>query len=263
MLTPRTVAGLMYHEVTNDPSCTGFQRASARPYTLTHGAFARHLDCIADEGLVPALVSQLDFIMSGRDLLLTFDDGGLSALYAAEALARRGWRGHFFIVTGKIGERTFLDRAGIRELASAGHLVGSHSHTHPDIFRGLTRQRMFEEWRVSRTIVSDILGAPCDTASIPGGDQSPAVLASAAEAGFNYLFTSEPWLHPRSVDGCWMLGRFAVKDSLSPAHLRRLLRFRGWRRAWMVRRLKDIARRGLGPLYPLYVRRITASPPSA
>ena len=48
------VAGLMYHEVTDDPKTSGFQRPGALPYTLTKDAFARHLDAIAGGQLAMA-----------------------------------------------------------------------------------------------------------------------------------------------------------------------------------------------------------------
>ena len=41
------VAGLMYHEVSDDPTTSGFQRPGALPYTMTTAAFRRHLDAIA------------------------------------------------------------------------------------------------------------------------------------------------------------------------------------------------------------------------
>jgi len=37
----------------------------------------------------------MDFERPGRHVLLTFDDGGKSALYASDQLSRRGWKGHF------------------------------------------------------------------------------------------------------------------------------------------------------------------------
>src|SRR5207247_8730489 len=105
---------------------------------------------------------------------------------------------------------------------SSDLVVGTHSHTHPDIFPELTPARMLEEWRTSRDAISDILGAPCVTASIPGGDISRQVLESAASAGVQYLFTSEPWISPRAVNGCRVLGRFCPKVGTSPARIRDL-----------------------------------------
>jgi peptidoglycan/xylan/chitin deacetylase (PgdA/CDA1 family) len=249
----------MYHEVTDNPATSGFQRPGAFAYKHTIAAFDAHLAQIAAAAVRPSLVTNLDLTQPGRHLALTFDDGGKSALTAAEMLARHGWRGHFFIVTSLIGERTFLDAAGIRALHAAGHLIGSHSHTHPNIFRDQEPSRMLEQWRVSTDILAQLTGAPCLSASVPGGDISARVLESADVAGLRYLFTSEPQLVPGRVGGCAILGRYSVKLSTSPGRIRTLVAFRGWRRAALRRRLKVLATRALPPLYRLYVRARTSS----
>ncbi len=257
METHAELACLMYHEVTDDATVTGFQRASARPYTLTPATFTDHLRRFRGAGLAPATIGTIDLATPGRHLLLTFDDGGKSALYAAEELTRLGWHGHFFIVTARIGERTFLDAAGIRTIRDLGHVVGSHSHTHPDIFRDLTRMRMLDEWRISARILEDLLGEPCRVASVPGGDISASVLESADDAGFQHLFTSEPWTTPRKVGNCWILGRVCLKAGTSAESVEELVQFRGWRRQRLERGLKGLARYGMAPLYRLYVERST------
>src|ERR1041384_4652140 len=101
------VAGLMYHEVTDDPRTSGFQRPGALPYTFSPRVFKKHLDAIAQGELRPEIVTALD-LERGRHLALTFDDGGASAMYVAEELARRGWLAPFLIITSRIGERTVL-----------------------------------------------------------------------------------------------------------------------------------------------------------
>jgi peptidoglycan/xylan/chitin deacetylase (PgdA/CDA1 family) len=258
------VAGLMYHEVTDDPKTSGFQRPGALPYTLTRAAFQSHLNVIAAGVLRPELVVNLSLTDNGkhRHLVLTFDDGGASAMYVAEELARRDWKAHFFIITSRIGERTFLKPADVRELRSAGHMVGTHSHTHPDIFRGLPRELMATEWRVSRAILEALLGEPCVAASVPGGDISRVVLESADAAGFRYLFTSEPLLTPTRVGDTWILGRVILKAGVSPATIRQLVAFRGWQRVQLIRRLGGIARTLFPPLYARYVRLRTRERPS-
>lgn len=252
------IASMMYHEVANDPTKTGFQRPGAREYTLSRRAFSSHLDEIAAGPLRPTLVTEIDPMVPGQHLCLTFDDGGLSALQVADELSRRGWRGHFLICTGRIGDRTFLDASGIRQLRQGGHLVGAHSHTHPDIFRDLSRAKMLDEWRISRSMVEQIIGEPVLAASVPGGDISQTVLEAAAQVGLRYLFTSEPWLRPQNVGGCWVLGRYIVKTSLTREILAGLVRLRGWRRAQAQRAIKEVARRALGPAYRIYVRRNAA-----
>ena len=253
------VAGLMYHEVTDDPTTSGFQRPGALPYTLTRAAFDSHLNAIAGGLVHPELVSDVDLSSTNgnakhRHLLLTFDDGGASAMYVADELARRGWKAHFFIITSRLGERTFLKSGDIRTLRSAGHVVGTHSHTHPDIFRRLPRELMTTEWRVSRAILEGLLGEPCVAASVPGGDISRLVLESAGDAGIRYLFTSEPLLTPERIGDTWILGRVILKAGVSPATIRQLVAFRGWARAQLIRRVGSLARTLFPPLYAQYVR---------
>ena len=253
------VASFAYHEVTDDPGDSGFQRPAARPYKHTWSAFALHLEAIATAPAAPSLVVEVGLARAGRALCLTFDDGGRSALDVGEALVRRGWRGHFFVTTGLIGRRGFLDASGIRHLRACGHLVGSHSHTHPDIFRELTPQRMLEEWRVSGDVLGTLLGEPCIAASVPGGDISDAVLGSADAAGFRFLFTSEPSLRPQRIGDCWVLGRFCPKSSTSPEVVRELAHFRGWKRAMAARRAKELLRRALPAVYRWRVARRTGT----
>ena len=253
----KLVASFGYHDVTDRPETSGFQRDGALPYKLETTAFREHLDRIAAASATPSLVTGIDFSRPGRHLLLTFDDGGKSALAIGDELCKRGWRGHFFISTSFIGRRTFLTAGEIRHLSQCGHVIGSHSHTHPDIYRELSWERMVVEWQQSADMLSQILGEPCTSAAVPGGEISPAVLRSAAVSGMRYLFTSEPWLEPRVVGGTWVLGRFCAKSSTSPDEISRLAQFRGWRNKLLVRRLKQILSRSLPPLYRLYVGRST------
>ncbi|HWC75458.1 MAG TPA: polysaccharide deacetylase family protein [Gemmatimonadales bacterium] len=249
------LAAFTYHDVTDDPSDSGFQRPAATRYKLSPIAFARQLDAIGAAG-TPQLVTDVNLAIPGRHRLLTFDDGGRSMIGVADELARRGWRGHFFLVTRLIGTRRFVDASDVRYLRSCGHVVGSHSHTHPDIFRDQPRARMDEEWRVSSDILAQPLGERCTVASVPGGDISPEVLDSGAAAGFRYLFTSEPWLTPRHLAAgpCWVLGRYCPTTATSLAQVAALAAFRGWRAALFVRRIKALARAGFPMLYRHYVR---------
>ena len=259
--TPCRIACLMYHEVTDDPTTSGFQRPAARRYAQTPLEFGRHLDRIARGGLAPKRVDRVDLARPGRHLLLTFDDGGKSMLYVADQLSERGWQGHFFIVTERIGHRTFLSAADIRRLRRDGHLIGSHSHTHPDIFRDGTRRLMLDEWRVSSGILEDLLGEPCLAAAVPGGDLSPEVMQTAREAGYHYLFTSEPWVTPWLVGDCWVIGRVCLKFGTTPDTVASLIQFRGWGRVRLVRALKGVARYSLAPLYRMYVAHTTRPEP--
>ena len=250
------IAAFGYHEVTDRPNDSGFLRPGATPYKLTRKAFAEHLDAIPAAASV-SLVTEVDLTQRGRHVVLTFDDGGKSAVYAGDELMRRGWRAHFFIVTDRMGERTFLDVDEIRYLRSCGHAIGSHSHTHPNIFREQRLEQMLEEWRVSCDRLAQLLGETCTTASVPGGHISSLTLESANTAGLRHLFTCDPTVTPFQVGECWILGRYLPKVTTTPEFIYQLSRFESWRKARLVRRLKDVARQSFAGLYRVYVDRRT------
>lgn len=249
------LATFLYHEVTDNVKDSGFQRPSALAYKHSRDAFTKHLDQIAASQMTPELITAIKLTRPGRHLLLTFDDGGRSATYISDELSKRGWRGHFFITTGRIGSATFLDSTGIQYLYNCGHSVGSHSHTHPNIFRSLSYKQMLEEWQTSSDILAQLLGKPCTVASVPGGDISELVLQSAGASGIKHLFTSEPSLTAHRVQDCWVLGRFCPKRDTPPALVGKLARFEGWTKRLLIRRCNVLTRRLLFPVYKLYATR--------
>lgn len=236
----RILIALMYHEVTDDPAKTGFQRASARIYKHRVHEFQMNLDQITCNGVRP---ERIDRSGEGeRHLLLTFDDGGRSALTAADILESRGSTGHFFVVTGLLDTPHFLSKAGVRDLHARGHLVGSHSHTHPDVFRRLTPAQMDDEWRRSRAILEDVIGAPVVAASIPGGHGDLATERTAAAAGYAFLFTSQPRLVPWRTDRILCVGRVCPKAGTAPERVGALARGQGFTRELMLWRAKSAVR---------------------
>ncbi|MDX6698505.1 MAG: hypothetical protein QOE65_1902 [Solirubrobacteraceae bacterium] len=215
----RAPVALIYHDVLAsedaDPDGAGFPGALARRYKLPRRAFERHLDAIAETGLK---VGRHDD--PAAEVLLTFDDGGASAALIARLLADRGWPAHFFVTTSRLGTPGFLDADGVRALAVAGHAVGSHSHTHPSYMRELDGASLRDEWRTSRRILAEVLGAEPAAAAIPGGSLSPDVLLSVREAGYRLAMTSEPRRRRRTVDGLEVLDRYTVWASTTTERVR-------------------------------------------
>jgi peptidoglycan/xylan/chitin deacetylase (PgdA/CDA1 family) len=205
---------LMYHDVVpaGMEDSSGFPGRDAALYKLTPERFESHLDAITrTHGRRPPL-SEAEALRAEADRpAITVDDGGASALGAADALERHGLRGHFFVTVNYIGTRGFLDPAGIRELRRRGHTVGSHSCSHPLRMGHLSPARLSHEWTTSRAALSDILGEDIRTVSLPGGDFAPSVATAAADAGFTRLFTSEPIMTVRQHGPMTIAGRFTIK----------------------------------------------------
>jgi peptidoglycan/xylan/chitin deacetylase (PgdA/CDA1 family) len=191
----------MYHDVVaaGAEDRSGFPGRDAALYKVTIARFEEHLTALS--GLGPR----------DRGFVITFDDGGIAAIDAANALERHGLVGYFFVTTNYIGTRGFLDAAQIRELHARGHVVGSHSCSHPLRIGHCTWPQLVDEWTHSRAALEDILRCEVRCASVPGGDFAPRVADAAARAGITHLFTSEPTAAVRRAFGLTLQGRFTIQ----------------------------------------------------
>jgi peptidoglycan/xylan/chitin deacetylase (PgdA/CDA1 family) len=210
---------LLYHDVVQPWNFTtsGFPGPDASIYKLDLLEFQRHLNAIR---CVIARCSTASELSDHRrcPTLLTFDDGGLSAhTYVADLLEALGWRGHFFVTTDWIGKRGFLNASHIRDLQRRGHLIGSHSCSHPARMSHCIPEDLYREWKDSVSALSQILGEPVTIASVPGGYYARNVAQAAAEAGIRTLFTSEPEISVWLVNGCRVLGRYTIQRGITAA----------------------------------------------
>jgi len=211
---------IMYHDVVagGDFDSSGFPGEGANVYKLRREDFELHLDAIAaavPAGTIATISPEQHAVKP--EVYLTFDDGGVTAATViAGALEKRGWRGHFFVTTSRIGQPGFLDDQQIRELYLAGHVIGSHSHTHPTRMAALSRGQLNDEWERSIGILSDILRVDVTVASVPGGYYSEQVGEAAGAAGIQALFTSEPTTRVGVLPKCLIIGRYVIQRGMSP-----------------------------------------------
>ncbi|WP_010582296.1 polysaccharide deacetylase family protein [Schlesneria paludicola] len=254
---------LLYHDITavGRESTSGFPGPGAARYKLTPDEFRIHLDHIASVARTPPVASaEAVRSVGGPAWAITFDDGGLSAITEiADQLEHRGWRGWFFIATNYLGQPAFCSPDQIRELHRRGHIIGSHSHTHPDRISQCSWDQMVDEWGQSCRVLSGIIGQPIETASVPGGFYSRDVARAASQAGIRVLFNSEPTTSAFAVDGILVLGRYNIYRGMSAADAVALMNspLRRWRQAafW---NLKKIAKTFAGPVYKAVRHRILA-----
>jgi peptidoglycan/xylan/chitin deacetylase (PgdA/CDA1 family) len=214
------VSSLAYHDVIDDGQLgsSGFQGAGPNRYKLDLSAFENHLRALEEcMDRPPAAVETLDH-ESRLPWLLTFDDGGASALRTGEMLAERAWPGHFFVTVDFIGTDGFLSGDAIRALDEMGHVIGSHSCSHPERMAHCSPAQLQAEWSRSVRVLAEIVGHPVTVASVPGGDYGKNVACAAAASGILQLFTSEPVLRVRDVDGCAVFGRFSIGREVLPNH---------------------------------------------
>lgn len=232
---------LLFHDVyAADRRESGFASAAADRYKLSAADFDAQIEGLAS---VPAI--QNPFV-------ITVDDGGVSYYtMVADRLEALGWRGHCFVTTDLIGSRGFLDAAQIRELDARGHVIGSHSASHPGRFSACGVDRMRHEWSCSRRELEDLLGHEVVAASVPGGYYSKTVAHTARDAGLRMIFTSEPMTTAHNEEGCIVIGRFTIRRGDAPDTARRLVLPAPWTRwsAWASWNTKGVIKPLLGPAY--------------
>jgi peptidoglycan/xylan/chitin deacetylase (PgdA/CDA1 family) len=215
------VVSILYHDVVGGGNwdSSGFLGPGTSRYKLDRAEFERHLAAIAGvRATSPVRALEIPNTPGVLPFLLTFDDGGESAhTCVADLLAQYGWPGHFLVTAGCIGTTGFLNADQIRSLRDRGHIVGSHSFSHPERMSHLPTAQLFEEWSRSVKVLSDILGEPVTVASVPRGFYSDKVAEAASLAGIRVLFTSEPTTRVHKVHGCLVVGRFTILQGMPTA----------------------------------------------
>ncbi|HKW46899.1 MAG TPA: polysaccharide deacetylase family protein [Gemmatimonadaceae bacterium] len=249
--------GLLYHDLVErgDFAASGFPGADADRYKLEVGEFKKHLRAI-DHTSSRKPGSYRDLLRAAAAneplLMLTFDDGGVSAYtHTAALLEERGWRGHFFVTTGRIGAPSFLTPDQIRSLHQRGHIIGSHSHSHPARISTCSWKELLREWETSRSALSELLREDVTTASVPGGYLSRRVAEAASNAGFRVLFTSEPITRCGQIDECLIVGRYCLQRDSSAQTASQIARG-DWpprARSWLSWNAKKVAKKVGGNLY--------------
>lgn len=253
--THATLISLLLHDVTDDCTSSGFQQPTAHRYKHSRRQFGEYLDTVAASGL--PVVASPGRKAAGPTVQFTFDDGGSGALLAAELLEARGWRGLFFVTTDLVGSRGFLSADQIVDLAGRGHRIGSHSCSHPDVFRDLTEAQMQREWKNSRRFLEDVLGTEVVDVSVPGGDLSGTAVRQAAAAGYQHVYTSEQTTQPWQQADVLCFGRMAMVSSTSPQTLSRWLNYprAGVLPEKLQRLTKSGIKRVIGPAYRSLMQR--------
>jgi peptidoglycan/xylan/chitin deacetylase (PgdA/CDA1 family) len=252
---------LAYHDVVDGgPLPPSDIRPAVALYTLTRGSFQEHLRSIGERHAAVDVIRGFRQWGNRVPAFLTFDDGAVTAYCAADALEKQAWRGHFFITTNWIGRSNFMNGQQIRELRDRGHVIGSHSCSHPARMSHLTRRQLGKEWSDSRATLSDILGEAVKVASVPNGYYSRKVGQAAAEAGIEVLFTSEATAVSRVVDGCLILGRYLIRANTRAEEAGALAAGRLWPRSkqMLLWDTKKVLKAMLGEPY-LAARRIFLS----
>jgi peptidoglycan/xylan/chitin deacetylase (PgdA/CDA1 family) len=147
--------------------------------------FDELLGFLTDQGY--SFVGPGEFLTArGKTAFLSFDDNYLSWLNAVAILNRRHCRATFYVNTLPFRDRVdaaqmraYLNRLGaeenatlttaqLREIADAGHTIGSHTHSHP-VLTDLPPVKANDEIRIGKAELEALLQHPVRHFSYPYG----------------------------------------------------------------------------------------------
>jgi len=124
---------------------------------------------------------------SSKKLALTYDDGPNDphTLRLMEVLAKHNVRATFFTIGRYVQQKPQI----VQDLVKAGHVVGNHTYTHPNLaFQSATQVGV--QLRMCQDILSDVIGAPPKLFRPPYGGRRPSVLRIAREMGLEPVMWS-------------------------------------------------------------------------
>ena len=173
------------------------------------------------------------FVKKGEHVSVTIDDGGKSSLEIARFLTRFNIRGIFFIPSLYINKEGFLDSQEIIELHRLGHLIGSHSHSHPTPFCRLSSAEIKRETVTSTSILSEIIGDEVTHFSIPGGEINRKCLNDVAtsDGRIRHIYTSTPrkGVYTHAAQAA-IHGRLCIERTMTESRVVDIINGKGWLR---------------------------------
>lgn len=180
---------LMYHSIAKE------EPRSSDPLVVPVSRLRRHMATLMADGwdllgLTEALQS-FENSPSRRIVALTFDDGLLDFLNAAEVLDQVGARATLYVPTACVGVRGSLSSGvastlgwnHLLELSRQGVEIGSHSRHHRPL-DVCPSHVLWEEIRGSRMDLEDRLGVTVCSFSFPHGYSCPRARRTVIEAGY-------------------------------------------------------------------------------
>ena len=135
-------------------------------------------------------------------------------------------------------------------MADRGHVIGSHSHTHPEIFTKLSREEVRDEWKESSEILKGILGDKALALSIPNGYASKVIMEEAIKCGYTDIYISQPTTKMQQYKNHNVIGRYVVHNGMSTQDVLRIVESKGTRQKMALKwHLLNVVKSVLGSSY--------------
>jgi peptidoglycan/xylan/chitin deacetylase (PgdA/CDA1 family) len=128
----------------------------------------------------------------------------------------------FFISKGGNTSK-YMTEAQIKAFSEEGHIIGSHSHNHPQNISLLPPKGILDEWKISKEILEGITQKDITNCSIPGGFYSKQQFQVLCDLGYKNIFTSIPTFQVRKLSDIQIYGRFSIEREATNQQLEAIL----------------------------------------
>ncbi len=196
-LPTQPVPILMYHSI-SDAGTPGFS-----DFVVSPERFDEHLGALREAGFVGITMAELAAARRGEGELprgavaITFDDGFKDFVDSAvPALERHMFTSTLYVTTRYVGGRSrwlveeeetgrpMLEWSDLTGIVAAGHEIGAHSETHPQLDL-LSDTALARELTVPKRDLEDHLGTAVTSMAYPFGYATKRVRAMTAHLGYD------------------------------------------------------------------------------
>lgn len=166
----------------------------AKDYIVPVANFKEQMKMLADSGYHTISPDQLyNYLATGaalpsKPVLLTFDDTDLEQFTVAKPeMEKYGFKGTYFIMTVSLDRQRYMSKAQVKELAEAGHTIGSHTWDHKNVKKYTAADWTIEIDKPTRQLEA-ITGKPIKYFAYPFGLWNKEAIPQLKERGFVAAF---------------------------------------------------------------------------
>jgi peptidoglycan/xylan/chitin deacetylase (PgdA/CDA1 family) len=191
ILSRKQVPVLCYHQI-RDWKPTDSK--SAKDYIVPVDTFKAHLKMLADSGYKTILPDEyyaylnLGTPLPEKPIMLTFDDTEVNQYaIAAPEMEKYGFKAVYFIMTVSLGRPKYMSKDQVKQLAEAGHVIGSHTWDHQNVKKYKGDDWVTQIEKPTKTLEA-ITGKKVEHFAYPFGLWNPEAFPELKKRGFKSAY---------------------------------------------------------------------------
>lgn len=191
ILSRKQVPVLCYHQI-RDWKPTDSK--SSKDYIVPVETFKAHLKMLADSGYQTILPDEyyaylnLGTPLPEKPIMLTFDDTEENQYaIAAPEMEKYGFKAVYFIMTVSLGRPKYMSKDQVKQLAEAGHVIGSHTWDHQNVKKYEGDDWVTQIEKPTKTLEA-ITGKKVEHFAYPFGLWNPEAFPELKKRGFKSAY---------------------------------------------------------------------------